>query len=171
MKLISLVIAFGIIVAISPVNAESVRTNNEIQSRIYEIASGLDIGQKYVSQYSGFIYQHALASHIDPDWIKAIIIVEAIRPNSDAENRIPPTGLDSTKWIGLDGVSIEQFSNVDTNIRLCALLLQRIRDRILENKRSFSLVASLYDNIETTTVSQYGLKAEKVFKEKGWLKQ
>ena len=61
MKLISLVIAFGMIVAISPVNAESVRSNNEIQSRIHEIASGLAIGQKYVSQYSGVIYQHALA--------------------------------------------------------------------------------------------------------------
>jgi len=170
MKLISLISVFGMIFTISTVNAKSVRTDDEVQSRIREIVVGLAIGQKYVSQYSALIDQHALTYHIDPDWIKAIIIVEAIRANAEAENRIPPTGLDSTKWAGLDGIRSDQFSDVDTNVRLCALLLQRIRDRMPENKRVFNLVASLYDDIGATTVSQYGFKAEKVLKEKGWLK-
>lgn len=169
MKLISLVSVFGIMLVISTANAESVRTSDEVQHRIQEVASGIAVGQNYATQYLELINKYALKYNISPDWIKAIIIAEAIRPKSDSKNHIAPTGLDA-KWAGLDGIRIDQFTDVETNIRLCALLLQRIRDRMPENRRDFRFVASLYNDIEAKTVSEYGLKAEKILEEKVWLK-
>jgi len=38
-----------------------------------------------------------------------------------------------------------------------------------ENRRDFRFVASFYNDIEAKTVSEYGLKAEKILEGKVWL--
>jgi len=125
-------------------------------------------GRQTATNYSDLIERHTVAYRIEPDWIRALIIVEARRPPSEIGNRVPPTNIDAVKWSDLENLSREQFMDVSTNIRLCALLLRRILDRLPEGSKSLGYLATLYDDLGAQSVSNYGLKVERAYAERWW---
>lgn len=144
-------------------------TDEEAQrERIRQIAEGIAAGRDAVAEHDSLIVVHAATHEIDPDWLRAIIVAEAIRPPEEVGTRLPPTGMDPELWGGLDGAEPEAFADPDENIRLAALLLRRLLDRLPEDDPAFRVVASLYDDIGTQTVTEYGLKAEQMLVRRAW---
>jgi hypothetical protein len=125
-------------------------------------------GLKIVNQKENTINTYSKQYGVSPDWIKSIIIAGTIRSGNLSDSRIPPTYIDAVKWNGLDGVKTEQFKDVDTNIRLCALLLKRIQDRLLPENQNLQFIATLYDNIASNQISDLGRQVEKICTEKLW---
>ncbi|HEX9952306.1 MAG TPA: hypothetical protein VGB53_11095 [Rubricoccaceae bacterium] len=74
-------------------------------------------------------------------------------------------------WEGLDGATAGSFSDPSENVRLAALLLQRIVERVPDESQSLGFIASLYDDIETRNVTPYGATVERVFMLRGWKKK
>ena len=138
------------------------------RDRIHEIAEGLAAGQRSVAEHDSLITLHAAAHGVDPDWLRAIIMVEAVRFPEEVGDRVGPMGMDAVAWAGLDAATVEAFSDVSENIRLAALLIQRIVERLPEGNQSLRVVASLYDDIGTEAVTPYGLKVEQAYAEQWW---
>ena len=141
------------------------------RERIHEIAESLAAGQQTVAEHDSLIALHAATHGIDPDWLRAIIMVEATRPSDAVGNRVAPDGIDAEAWVGLDGATAETFSDPSENVRLAALLLQRIVERLPEGNQSLRVVASLYDDIETESVTPYGVTVERTYELRGWEKK
>jgi hypothetical protein len=83
-------------------------------------------------------------------------------------NGVPPANIDAVKWAALENLNRDQFMDVSTNIRLCALLLRRIFDRLPESSKSLRFVATIYDDLGAKTVSNYGLQVERAHAERWW---
>ena len=138
------------------------------RERIRQIAEGIATGQRSVAEHDSLIALHAAAQEVDPDWLRAIIVAEAVRPPEDVGSRVAPMGIDSTTWVGLDGATAETFANPSENVRLAALLLRRILDRLPEGNQSVHVVASLYGDIETDSVTAYGMTVAEMYERRAW---
>lgn len=141
---------------------------DHVRERIRQIAEGISAGQRSVAEHDSLIAFHAAAQEIDPDWLRAIVIAEAIRRPEEVGSRVAPMGMDSTVWAGLDGAAARDFADPSENVRLAALLLRRILDRLPEENQALHVVASLYDDIGTESVTEYGMKVAEMFARRAW---
>ena len=156
--------------ATSPSLAQGQERSDEqyVRDRVARLVEQTATGQARVTAHDSLIVLHAEAHEVDPDWLRAIIMAEATRLPEDIGDRVAPTGIDAVEWVGLDDATVESFSDPSENIRLAALLLRRILDRLPEGNQSLRVVASLYDDIATNSVTPYGMLVEQAYSKRWW---
>jgi soluble lytic murein transglycosylase-like protein len=155
------------------------------------------VGQLLVRKYDHEIEEAAARAGVDPDLLRAIMFVEESQGNygglgwlADALGRsssILPMNVKPKLWSGLlnDGVGysrryveaghdkgrvVDQGRNVLNdprfNIRVGAILLKRIQERLADP--GIRNVATLYNGLGKSTVSDYGAQVEKVYRDRSW---
>jgi hypothetical protein len=130
------------------------------------------IGRDAVAKYSQLIEEEARTQGVDANLMKAIMYVE----NAQGWYGIPleaigiagslfPMNIKSDVWKGL-GLTEEDFKNPRMNIRAGITLLKRIIARV-ENPTA-AKVASLYNNLRTEHVTDYGARVAEVYGNHPW---
>ena len=163
------VIVIFIFLIVTPMALASPK--NQLRDRVQAIADSMKKASQTIKSNQHFIRAAAEEHKIPEDWIKAIILVESRRPPRAQGNRVPPTNIDAKIWAGLGGVEASEFYQAEKNIKVCALLLKRIKDRLPKDKVDFRFVASIYEEMGTKRVTGYGLAAEKAYISKPWESQ
>jgi hypothetical protein len=130
------------------------------------------VGRDAVVKYSKLIEEEARAQGVDANLVKAIMYVE----NAQGWYGIPleaigiagslfPMNIKPDVWKGL-GFTKEDFKNPRMNIRAGITLLKRIIARV-ENP-TVAKVASLYNNLRTEHVTDYGARVAEVYTNHPW---
>jgi len=135
---------------------------------IYELTSFSE-----VNRYSALIDKVAKESGADARLIRAIMYIETTHGYYDAplvlfgrNKSILPMNINVDYWGGAFGAR-KTLLNPYENIKAGATILKRIIDN-LPPDASIREVATLYNNINAHSVSEYGARVEKVYESQPW---
>jgi len=125
-----------------------------------------------VKKYENIIEQRAKKADIDPDLVKAIMHIETthgsydgLADKWDVNKSILPMNIYAKNWKDL-GFSRSDLRNLETNIQVGIALLKRIKKQVPDG--DIKKIATLYNELGATKVSDYGARVESIYKEKPW---
>lgn len=125
-----------------------------------------------VKKYENIIEQRAKKADIDPDLVKAIMHIETthgsydgLADKWDVNKSILPMNIYAKNWKDL-GFSRSDLRNPETNIQVGIALLKRIKKQVPDG--DIKKIATLYNELGATKVSDYGARVESIYKEKPW---
>ncbi len=129
--------------------------------------------QSMVDTYSGYIDIAAFESKVEPRLIRAIMFMETTHGYYDApldligkNKSIRPMNLNVDYWGDTFGTR-EEMKDPLKNIRAGAEMLRRIISNMPPGS-SIEQIATLYNNINATTVNNYGMRVKKIYDDKPW---
>jgi soluble lytic murein transglycosylase-like protein len=128
-----------------------------------------------VDQYSRIIDRIALQTGVDGDLIRAIMYMETTHGYYDsplamigANQSILPMNINIFAWAGYgDWGSREQMSNPVYNILAGAEILAGIQANMAPGA-SIAQIATLYNNLNASMVSNYGARVQSIYNSKPW---
>jgi Transglycosylase SLT domain len=125
-----------------------------------------------VKKYENIIEQRAKKADIDPDLVKAVMHMETTHGKYDRyadslgiNKSILPMNIYAKNWKDL-GFSRDDLRNPETNIQVGIALLKRIKKQVPDG--DIKKIATLYNELGATKVSDYGARVESIYKEKPW---
>ncbi|MEP3245494.1 MAG: hypothetical protein ABJN40_01725 [Sneathiella sp.] len=125
--------------------------------------------REQVTQYENIIEKHAHTFSISPDFLKSIVYLETTHGWYDVLDPDPDTILPGNVyadlWKGL-GIKKAEMRDPDKNIHATAQILGKLWEATKDP--TVQKVASLYNNIKVSEVSQYGRTVEQYMYEKPW---
>jgi hypothetical protein len=126
-----------------------------------------------VEQYYRFIETAAAEKNVDAQLIRAIMFIEETHGYYDAplnligwNKSIRPMNINVDYWGDTFGTR-QQMQDPLTNIRAGAEMIRRIESN-MPTHASIEKIATLYNNINATTVNDYGMRVKKIYEEKPW---
>ena len=135
---------------------------------IYELDSMSD-----VAKYSSIIVSESKKRNVDSNLVKAIMYMEtthgyydAIPALFDKNKSILPMNVRSNYWKDI-GFTRGELKKTKDNIVAGIYLIQKISERI--NPYSIVGVASLYQDLGTTKVTEYGKRVKNIYDKKLWI--
>ncbi len=137
-----------------------------------------DIGKEAVKQYDEIIEREARAQGVKPRLVRAIMYVENADGNPANLNRqlekvglaesILPMNIKPRLWVGLIGVTEEEFRKPEVNIRAAVTLIKRIEERLADKDRTPAKIGSIYNFTGREKVSDVGARIQKAFDKEPW---
>ena len=131
-----------------------------------------------ILQYDDLIKEISQKRKIDPDLIRSVMWSENSRGSwgglgyvADAigvSNTIMPMNINPDIWFKLGNVQKEDFYKTKTNIEVSAMLLQRIKERIISP--SPEKIAAIWEYIGQEKTNDYASYVGRIYKEKPWKK-
>ena len=125
-----------------------------------------------VKKYENIIKEKAKKADVDPDLVKAIMYAETTHGYYDAipsavrmNKSVQPMNVNVEYWKDL-GFSRGDLRDPETNIQVGIALLKRIKKQVLDG--DIKKIATLYNNLGTTKVSDYGARVASIYKERSW---
>jgi hypothetical protein len=135
---------------------------------IYELDSMSD-----VAKYSSIIVSESKKRNVDSNLVKAIMYMEtthgyydAIPALFDKNKSILPMNVRSNYWKDI-GFTRGELKKTKDNIVAGIYLIQKISERI--NPYSIAGVASLYQDLGATKVTEYGKRVKNIYDKKLWI--
>ena len=129
-----------------------------------------------VNRYSATISTVAKDKGLDPDLISAMIYMETTHGYYDAplslfgRNKSSlPMNINVDYWGGAFG-SRKELEIPDKNISAGAEMLKRIIARLPKGS-GVEQIATLYNNINASTVSNYGARVKKIYETRPWVEK
>jgi len=126
-----------------------------------------------VSAHSATIERLAKDHDVDPDLVKAIMYREQaagpLQPAADVVrigDTISPMGVNPDIWGELARKGSD-FYDAATNIEVAVTLIRRIEDRLADPTPE--KIATLYNGLAKETVSDYGARVGRYYRDKPWL--
>jgi len=136
----------------------------------YEIAAFSD-----VNTYSAIVERVAAEKKVDARLVKAIMYMETTHGYYDApldwigkNKSIRPMNINVDFWGNSFG-SREDMKDPEKNIRAGVEMIDRIEANV--PGASIEKVATLYNNINAITVSDYGKRVKKIYDDQPWIKK
>jgi len=130
-------------------------------------------GFSQVNSLSATIDKVAAEKHADARLVKAIMYMETTHGYYDApldligkNKSIRPMNIYVDFWGNTFG-SREDMNDSEKNIRAGVEMIQRIQANV--PGASIEKVATLYNNINAITVSEYGARVKKIYDDQPWL--
>jgi len=130
-------------------------------------------GMSEVTKHAKIIEAEAQRQGVDPDLVKAIMYMEtthgyydAIPAAVDANKTLLPMNIHTEYWKDL-GFSRKQLKDSKTNIKVGVLLLKKFAERV--EPKSIETIATVYQNLGATKVSNYGARVAKIYNQKLWI--
>ena len=137
------------------------------ESPWYELHSASTVSKHYAT-----IRKEAAAVGLQPDLVSAIMYMETTHGYYEAplrwidkNNSILPMNVRADYWADL-GWSRADLQDPAKNIKAGVLMLKRISDRVSQS--SVAAIATLYNDLGRTTVTDYGARVEAIYREKTW---
>ncbi len=131
-------------------------------------------GFSEVNKYSEFIDKVADEKDIDARLIRAIMYMETTHGYYDVvfalfdkNKSILPMNINEDYWAETFGTR-EELKDPENNIRAGAELISRIQSNLPENA-SIEKTATLYNNLNATEVTDYGMRVREIYKSQPWL--
>lgn len=138
------------------------------QAPVYELPA-----MSMVNQYSGHIDIAAFESKVDGKLIRAIMFMETTHGYYDAplswigkNKSILPMNINVEYWGNTFGTREEMMEPMK-NIRAGAEMLRRIIAN-MPTDSPIERIATLYNNINATTVNNYGMRVKKIYEDRPW---
>jgi len=126
-----------------------------------------------VNTFSATIDKVAAEKSVDARLVKAIMYMETTHGYYDApldligkNKSIRPMNINVDFWGNTFGTR-EDMNNSEKNIRAGIEMIQRIQANV--PGASIEKVATLYNNINAITVSDYGARVKKIYDDQPWL--
>jgi hypothetical protein len=128
--------------------------------------------QSEVGKWCGMIVNLAMKYRIDPDLINAIMYMETTHGWYDkinpARHTILPMNIHYQYWREL-GVTKEMLECPYYNVEFGAIILSRIKDRLLDP--TVEKIGSIYNFLGAEKVTDYGARIHALYWKKPWKKQ
>lgn len=125
-----------------------------------------------VSKNELFIVKSADKYNLDTDFVRAIIYIESthgyydkLAAPFDVNKSILPMNVYASYWEDL-GFSRSDLKNPEINIEVGCLILKRIWDRVKDP--TIEKVATVYQILGATMVTNYGAQVKKFYEQKPW---
>ena len=130
-------------------------------------------GFSQVNTYSAIVDKVAAEKKVDPRLVKAILYMETTHGYYDApldligkNKSIRPMNINVDFWGSTFGTRAD-MNDSEKNIRAGTEMIKRIQDNV--PGASIEKVATLYNNINALTVSDYGSRVKKIYDDQPWL--
>lgn len=130
-----------------------------------------------VNDYSKYIEAAGWKWGVDPDLIRAVMYMEQTHGYYDAAfqkfdlNRtILPMNVHDTLWGDFVGTR-KQLLDPQFNINAGAKILANIQANLVPNERNVSKIATLYNKLGATKVTDYGARVAAIYAAKPWIKK
>lgn len=128
-----------------------------------------------VHKYEKIIEDQAKFAGVDPDLVKAIAYVETTQgwydwtlELFDGNKTIRPMNVSSSSWRDL-GYSREDIKKPENNIKAGITIIKGIKENYPD--ASVEQLATLYNSLGMTKVSDYGARVKEVYTKKPWVKK
>lgn len=125
-----------------------------------------------VDKFSGFIDIAAFETKVEGRLIRAIMFMETTHGYYDAlpgligkNKSILPMNINVEYWGDTFGTR-EDMQDPLKNIRAGAEMIRRIQSNLPTTL--IEKIATLYNNLNATTVNDYGMRVKKIYEEKPW---
>lgn len=129
-----------------------------------------------VARHAANIDKLSKELNVDANLIRAIMYIETTHGYYDAplslfgaNKSILPMNVNVAYWGDTFGTR-QDLQKPYENIRAGGMILQRIISNLPANS-SISQIATLYNNINANTVSNYGARVQKIYETKPWVKK
>lgn len=138
------------------------------EAPFYELESMSD-----VAKHSAIITSEASKWGVDSNLVKAIMYMETTHGYYDAlpalidrNKSILPMNVRSDYWKDI-GFTREELKKIKHNITAALFLIKKLTERV--NPYSIEGLASLYQDLGTTKVTEYGARVKKIYDGKLWI--
>lgn len=132
-------------------------------------------GWETVQRFDTEIMKHAGRYKIDPDMTRAVMYAEnargyygSIADKVGMSESILPMNIQKKRWSAIIGREPKDLNDPDTNIEAGTVLLQRIRDRIIQPTPA--KIASIWHSLGATKTDEFGEYVGHIYREKPWRK-